>query len=122
MNNSARPRNNFVYLLIVIAIGAIIFTALRGNAPQGEDVPLSQIATMINSGQIKTVSVTGDEVKVIDSGGNVITSHKDPTTDLPAQLKDLGVSNEAWAKVKYAIDRPPEWGTWLSTLMAILGM
>ena len=30
--NTARPRNNLVYLLIIVAIGAIIFTALRTNA------------------------------------------------------------------------------------------
>ena len=49
--NTARPRNNLVYLLIVVAIGAIIFTALRSNTTQSADVPLSEVAALINAGQ-----------------------------------------------------------------------
>lgn len=118
--NTARPRNNFVYLIIVIAIGAIMFTALRGNTTQAEDVPLSQVAALINSGKITSVNVIDNDVRVAQTGGDIITSRKDPSTDLSTQLKSLGVSAEAWAKVKYAVDRPPEWGTWLSTLSFLL--
>ena len=118
--NTARPRNNFVYLIIVIAIGAIIFTALRGNTAQSEDVPLSQVAALINSGKVTSVNVIDSDVRVAQTGGDVITSRKDPSTDLSTQLKSLGVSEEAWSKVKYSVDRPPEWGTWLSTLSFLL--
>jgi len=119
VNNGARPRNNFVYLLIVIAIGAIIFTALRGSAPQSDDVPLSQIAAMINSGQVRSIDVTGDDVKVVDASGTAITSHKDSSTDLLTQLEKLGAKIDPKA-VKVTVDRPPEWGTWLSTLSFLL--
>lgn len=118
--NTTRPRNNFVYLLIVIAIGAIIFTALRGSATPAQDEPLSQVAVLINQSQVAAVSVTGDDVKAIKADGDVITSRKDPATDLPSQLKALGVSEQAWAKVDYSVERPPEWGTWLSTLSFLL--
>jgi cell division protease FtsH len=118
-NNGSRPRNNFVYLLIVIAIGAIIFTALRGNAPQSEDVPLSQIASMINSDQVKSISVTGDDVRVVDISGTAITSHKDSSSDLLTQLEKLGAKVDPKV-VKVTVDRPPEWGTWLSTLSFLL--
>ncbi len=120
MNNSGnRPRNNFVYLLIVIAIGAIIFTALRGSAPQSEDVPLSQIASMINNEQVRSISVTGDDVKVVDTSGTAITSHKDSSSDLLTQLEKLGAKVDPKV-VKVTVDRPPEWGTWLSTLSFLL--
>jgi len=117
--NTARPRNNLVYLLIVVAIGAIIFTALRSNTPQSADVPLSQVAALINAGKAKEVTVSGDDVTV-DTGSEVVTSRKDPSTDLAAQLKDLGVDIVKLQAVKYIVDRPPEWGTLLSTLSFIL--
>ncbi|NTU64990.1 MAG: ATP-dependent metallopeptidase FtsH/Yme1/Tma family protein, partial [Chloroflexi bacterium] len=117
--NTARPRNNLVYLLIIVAIGAIIFTALRGNTTQSEDVPLSEVAALINAGKAKEVVVSGDDVKV-DTGGEPVTSRKDPSTDLAAQLKDLGVDAVKLQAVKYVVDRPPEWGTLLSTLSFIL--
>src|SRR5512136_2719815 len=116
--NTARPRNNMVYLLIIVAIGAIIFTALRSNSVQTEDVPLSQVATLINQGKVKEIIVSGDDLKV--DTGQIITSRKDSTIDLPAQLANLGVDPKAWALVKYSVDRPAEWGTLLSTLSFLL--
>jgi cell division protease FtsH len=119
--NTARPRNNFVYLLIVVAIGAIIFTALRGNAPQADEIALTQIVSMINSGSVKSISVSVDDVKITPVNGPVVTSHKDPSTDLPTQLKSLGVINaDAWAKVTYINERPSELGGLLSTLSFLL--
>ncbi len=117
--NTARPRNNLVYLLIIVAIGAIIFTALRSSATQSPDVPLSQVAALINAGKAKEVSVSGDDVTV-DTGSEVVTSRKDPSTDLASQLKDLGVDAVKLQAVKYVVDRPPEWGTLLSTLSFLL--
>ena len=117
--NTARPRNNLVYLLIVVAIGAIIFTALRSNTTQSADVPLSEVAALINAGKAKEVVVSGDDVTV-DTGSEVVTSRKDPSTDLGAQLKDLGVDMVKLQAVKYIVDRPPEWGTLLSTVSFIL--
>ena len=118
--NTARPRNNFVYLLIVVAIGAIIFTALQGRSPQSDDVTLSQVAELINSDRVTSISVSGDDVRITETGGKIVTSRKDPSTDLLTQLDKLGVSKEALAKVEYSNERPPEWGTWLSTLSFLL--
>ncbi|HET7376243.1 MAG TPA: ATP-dependent zinc metalloprotease FtsH [Anaerolineae bacterium] len=118
--NTARPRNNFVYLLIVIAIGAILFAALRGNAPQSADVTMSKVADLINSGEVTAVSVNVDDVKITEAGGVIVTSRKDSSTPLPDQLKALGVNPEAWAKVSYSVERPADWGTWLSTLSFLL--
>ncbi len=118
--NTARPRNNFVYLLIVVAIGAIIFTALRGSSPQTDTVTLSQVVTAVNAGQVDTISVNNDDVKITETSGTIVTSRKDPSLPLPEQLKALGVLDSAWAKVKYGVESPPEWGTLLSTLSFLL--
>ncbi len=119
--NTARPRNNLVYLLIIVAIGAIIFTALRSNTVTSEDVPLSEVAALINAGKVKEIVVSGDDVRV-DTGSEVITSHKDSSSDLAAQLKDLGVDALKLQAVKYIVDRPPEWGSLLSTFSFLLPM
>ncbi len=118
--NTARPRNNLVYLLIIVAIGAIIFTALRSNTAPSQDVPLSDVASMINQGKAKEIVVSDDDVKVETTDATTVTSHKDSNSDLTAQLKDLGVDAAKLAAVKYTIDRPPEWGSLLSTLSFLL--
>ena len=106
--NTARPRNNFVYLLIVIAIGAIIFTALRGQGTPTEDISLSQLADSINNGQVTAISVSGDDVRVTEAGGTIVTTRKDPSTDLLTQLDKLGVKQDALSKIQYSNERPPD--------------
>ena len=118
--NTARPRNNLVYLLIIVAIGAIIFTALRTNTPPSEDVPLSEVAALINAGKAKEILVSGDDVRVETGGSDFVTSHKDSSSDLASQLNDLGVEAAKLAAVKYIVDRPPEWGSLLSTISFLL--
>src|SRR5512139_1363425 len=73
--NTARPRNNLVYLLIIVAIGAIIFTALRSNAAPSQDVPLSEVATLVNDGKVREIKVSDDDVQVETStSAGIVTS------------------------------------------------
>jgi cell division protease FtsH len=110
-----------VYLLIIVAIGAIIFTALRSNTAPSADVPLSEVAALINAGKVKEIVVSDDDVKVeTTTEAGPVTSHKDSNSDLAAQLKDLGVDAAKLAAVKYTVDRPPEWGSLLSTISFLL--
>ena len=51
---------------------------------------------------------------------NVVTSHKDSNSDLASQLSGLGVEAAKLAAIKYVVDRPPEWGSLLSTISFIL--
>ncbi len=116
--NTARPRNNLVYLLIIVAIGAIIFTALRSSAPQSQDVPLSEVATLLNQGHVKSIVVSGDDVKVETKDG-IITSRKDSSSDVLTQLQNLGAKIDPTV-VNVVIESPPEWGTLLSTISFLL--
>ncbi len=116
--NTARPRNNLVYLLIIVAIGAIIFTALRSSAPQSQDVPLSEVATLLNQGHVKSIVVSGDDVKVETKEG-IITSRKDSSSDVLTQLENLGAKIDPTV-VNVVIESPPEWGTLLSTISFLL--
>ena len=118
--NTARPRNNLVYLLIIVAIGAIIFTALRSNSQPSETISLSDVAAKINAGGVKEIAVSGDDVKINTGGTDLLMSRKDPSSSLPEQLAALGVKPDAWAKVQYGVESPPEWGTLLSTLSFLL--
>ncbi|MER3514978.1 MAG: hypothetical protein C4310_11825, partial [Chloroflexota bacterium] len=72
--NSARLRNGFVWLLILLAIGAILYS-YRANAPAATEKPISAIAADVQAGRVKQIIVSGDEltVKYKDSANDVIT-------------------------------------------------
>ena len=62
-------RNGLVYLLIVVAIAALIFSVFSGPR-QTPDVDITQVATDIKNNKIKSISVQGD---------NLTIEYKDPS-------------------------------------------
>ena len=118
--NTARPRNNFVYLIIIIAIGAILVSVLRGQAPRSEDITLTDLVVLINGGQVTSIAQVDSDLTIEKKDGQVLTSRAGEGP-LIEQLTNLGANPEKFkAGVNGAVEikneRPPEWGTWLSLL------
>jgi len=72
------------YLLIIVAIGAIIFTALRSSARKAR-CALSQVS-FDQCGKAKEVSVSGDDVTWTRQRSCHFAQRS--STDLASQLKD----------------------------------
>ncbi len=119
--NTARPRNNFVYLIIIIAIGAILVSVLRGQAPRTEDITLTELAALINKGQVESISQIDLDLTITKTNKDVVTSRTAEGSSVVEQLVALGVDPAKFRAgesdaVVIKNERPPEWGTWLSLL------
>ena len=122
--NNTRPRNNFVYLLIIIAIGAILVSVLRGQAPRTEDITLTDLVVLINEGKVKSIAQVDLDLTIERKDGQVITSRAGEGP-LVEQLTSLGADPQkfkagASGAVEIRNDRPPEWGTWLNLLSMMI--
>lgn len=119
--NTAKPRNNFVYLIIIIAIGAILVSVLRGQGQRNEDVSLTKLAELINQGQVAKISIADNELTIVRTDDRVLTSRASDGAFVVEQLVSLGANPERFGAdtpgaVEVVNERPPEWGTWLSLL------
>ena len=75
-------RGALVYLLILIAAGALIL----GVFPMGrteEEIPISQVAQNVNDGEVKSIAVKENELEVTLEGEETIISRKEEGVDLP---------------------------------------
>ncbi|HLF25909.1 MAG TPA: ATP-dependent zinc metalloprotease FtsH [Anaerolineae bacterium] len=119
--NTAKPRNNFVYLIIIIAIGAILVSVLRGNSQRTEDISLTELAVLINSGQVQSISQVDLDLTITKTNRDVVTSRAGEGGSVVEQLIAVGANPEKFkadnpGHVVITNERPPEWGTWLSLL------
>ncbi|HEY4689384.1 MAG TPA: ATP-dependent zinc metalloprotease FtsH [Anaerolineae bacterium] len=119
--NTSRPRNNFVYLIIIIAIGAILVSVLRGQSPRSDDIALTDVAALINNDQVESISQTDLDLTITKTNREVVISRVADGSPAVEQLIALGAdpnkfkaSTPGYVPIK--IERPPEWGTWLSLL------
>ncbi len=119
--NNPRFRNLFVYILIAIAVMAIIL-GVRNNNPTTTELKISDLAKQIKDGvPIVSLAVVQNEVR-ITYGNNLppAITRKDPATDFPAQLKALGVSEEQIARLPIEYVQPNDWTPIIQLLMSFL--
>jgi cell division protease FtsH len=120
--NSSRLRNVFVYVLIGIAILAIIF-GVRNNAPAPSELKISELASQIKSGEdkIASIQVVQNEIRVnYKSGTAPAITHKDPSTTLEQQLSAYGVTADQIGKLSIEYQAPSDIMPFIQMLMGIL--
>ena len=91
--NSTWKRNGLVYVLILIAVGALFYSARQSSAPAAEK-DLTEVATLIEQGKVDKITVVGDQLEVQllnDKPGKTYISHKETGVALTTALLKLGV-------------------------------
>jgi len=113
-----------VYLLLIVAIGAIIFVGLRDKSTTIEPLTISEVARMIQSGQVAQILIQDDNtIRVVKVNGTVETaldSRKEADTTLIEQLREYGVTPEQLAKMDVEVSAPSPWGGLITSLAYLL--
>jgi cell division protease FtsH len=114
-------RNGLVYLLIIVAIAALIFSVFSGPR-QSPDVDITQVATDIKNNKVKTVTVQGDDLTIEYTDPSIAarTSRKESDTTIFEALDNLGVSTADLKGVAIEIKSPGAWGDWANLLITIV--
>ncbi len=108
----SRNQSYIIYLLLFIAIVAMVYFNIQ-KQPAGEGpLYISDIATQIQAGKIARIIVNNDSSLTVISTSNStieLTSHKEPETTLVSQLLNLGVTPAQLAKVSIEANPPSPW-------------
>jgi cell division protease FtsH len=112
-------KNGLVYLLIIVAVGALFFNVFY--RPEGlSTVPLTEVAQEAKKGNIEEIVVSGDELTVTLASGEKVRSHKDRASDITEVLRNLGVTENQLSNISLQFKEPSEFGNWIGILMSLL--
>ncbi len=121
---NSRSQSFFVYLLLLVAIGAMIFVGLRDNSNAAEPLTISEVARMIQGGQVARIIIEdNDVIRVVKVNGTVETaleSRKETDTTLIEQLREYGVTPEQLAEMNIEVSAPSPWGGVITSLAYLL--
>ena len=80
-------RTGFVYLLILVAVAALIFS-ISPQSKKPEGIPITQLAREIEAGEVKRITITGDDSLEIEYRNKkaVAVSHKESGVGVTAIL------------------------------------
>ena len=120
--SSTWRRNGLVYVLILVAVIALFYSASQ-SADRPQEIDLTEVATMIRGGKVATITVSGNQLQVqpVDDKKAVI-SHKEPGVNFTTAMTQMGVSPEALSKVELKVAAPSDMSSWLTILGTLLPM
>jgi cell division protease FtsH len=124
--NFKRVRSGAIYVLLLVALGAFLYTSLSSNASStAKSVPLDKVAQHVREGQAKQIVVKDDRVTVtLRAEGNlpeqIVQSRKESGTGLVQTLRNLGVTEEQLQAVDIRVSEPQFWENWSGILLALL--
>ena len=118
--NGSWSRNAFVYLLILVAAAAL-FLNIYGPGETPQTKSLSEIAALINRGDVDRIDVQEEELQVSVRGiEQPFVGRKEEGIPLTRTLQGLGVDPAKMADVKISVLPPSSSGNWLALIFNML--
>ena len=119
--NSSRITRWFIYLLIVVAIAAILWS-YNSTGDTTEELAISELAQQIKNGEVAVLEVSGDgrevSVQYNDEGRSPATSQISSVSSLEEVLAAYGITERDYGVGDTVIqyETPSRWSGWLSLL------
>jgi cell division protease FtsH len=119
--NSGIFKNSIVYLLILLAVAALIFS-IFSNPRDSNELEITTVAEQIKAGEVAKITVDGDNVTVEynQSSRNPARSRKEGGVSIFTTFENLGVTQEELNGVEIEVVPPGVWGDWGTLAITIL--
>ena len=123
---NSRSQSFFVYFLLIVAIGAMLYMAFRDNTSTVEPLTINEVAKAVEDGKVAKIIIESDDtITVVYTNGTEeqgVASRKEANATLVDQLISLGVSQEklSSSNVKIEVRAPSVWGGVLSGALYLL--
>lgn len=119
--NSINFRSGIVYFLIIVALGAFLYTSIiRRSNTQPKIIPIADVAKMVREGDVERISIKEDRVTIVEPTGETYQSRKELDTSLVETLRNLGVTTDQLKGVEVSVEAPKFWENWSGILLALL--
>jgi cell division protease FtsH len=117
MKNLAKNIGLFILFFLIIAG---ILTLYSSPGPKAADVSLGTLVSQINQGQVKQISVEGDNLTVVLADGKTEKTVKEKEAGLTETLKNYGVDTGKLNEVNIEIKSESSLNFWLGTFLPFI--
>ena len=121
----SRNQSYIIYLLLFIAIVAMVYFNIQKQPGAQGPLTISQVAQQVETGKTARIIVKSDDsLTVISASDSTIeqTARKEPETTLVSQLLALGVTSDQLSKVSIEVNPPSPWAGLLTLASYLLPM
>lgn len=108
-----------IIAMVIFAALSGIYSLIIGSGTKIENISISQVAQMVNAGEVKSITVKGDTLEIVASDETLKEAKKESESSLSETLSNYGVTAEALAKTTIEVKSASGLGYWLITLLPI---
>ncbi|MBI2074833.1 MAG: ATP-dependent zinc metalloprotease FtsH [Candidatus Levybacteria bacterium] len=109
-------KNLFLYGFLIL-MGLFFFVGANQPFQETKTVPLSEVLQEAKKGEIKQIIVSGDKLTVTTKDKGIVTSFKEPGSNVYQLFRDAGVPTD---KTNVAIKDDSGINSWINILSAVL--
>ncbi len=84
-------RNSFIYLLLIVALVAVVFTFFSSSIGDSNELSINEVITMASRGQVESIEVKGDSLSVTTLSGETFESRKESGSSVVEMLRKAQV-------------------------------
>ena len=113
---------NILWVITFLFLIAFIFSLLLEiKSSEKETLTIDQLVAKINTGEVKKITVNGNELKIVLSNDVQAVSRKESETSLTETFNNYGVNIDALQAVTFEIQDQSGLRYWLGILIPTLG-
>jgi cell division protease FtsH len=101
---NSRNQSYIIYLLLFIAIIAMVVVQFNKQATSQNVIPINQVVQDLKNGAIERITVDDNKLTVVYTGGEEKQSNKEPGATLVEQLVRMGVTTDQLSSEKVKIE------------------
>jgi cell division protease FtsH len=120
VNSSFFKNSGIVYLLVVLAVAAVVFSIFSGRQESNE-VEISAVVADLKTGKIEKITVQEDDVTVKYRNANrTVKSRKEPDVSIFKTFTNLGVSPEQLKSAEIEVTPRSAWSDWGTIALTVV--
>lgn len=116
-------RNGLVYLLLLTALAAFVFTSFSRTQPETPEVAIADLAREVTAGVVQRIAIEGNELQITykpEYKSTAAIARKEDGVSLGDTLKNLGVADDKRRAVVVEVVEPSRWENWGAILGTLL--
>jgi cell division protease FtsH len=119
--NSGLFKNSIVYLLILLAVAALIFS-IFSNPRDNNELDITAVASDIKAGKVAKLTVKEDDLTVeyVQANKPPAKSRKESRVSIFKTFENLGLTEQELSKVQIDVVPPGAWSDWGTLAITIL--
>ncbi len=108
----------WVWIVAVLAVILALQFFISDRFQGPEDIPITDVAAMIEDGNVESISVKGNRLEVLHEDGTSISSVKEEGSVIE-QFRNLGVTEEALSSTDIVFNDPSTWNTVITIAISL---